>query len=241
MNYSIVTCCNRIPEQPYYTLNEFIKSLNDEYIIVLDEKFGGTWKGLGSKAKWLYKLLTLGVIKTEFIIFCDCWDLVFTDPPKHLFETYLREFPEHPVVISSEKNCFPDDTKTEYDMLPYTSTYKYLNSGMIVGKVTDVIKILESMDVMNLQDDYRKEDGNNWHQNDQHRYQEEFLKQPVKMVLDYKQVLCQTMHDVSITELDLTGYKIRNVETGSKPCAIHFNGGAKTDWGRDAILNFLKL
>lgn len=239
--FKIITCCNRIPQEPYYCLNEFVKSLgeSEKDLIVLDERMG-KWDGLGTKPKWLYQALKSGMVDTPYVIFTDCWDMVFTRNPELIIDRFVYSF-RSDLVISCEKNCFPADLKDEYDALNPPTSYKYLNSGMIVGKTEALLKALEAMDLQNVPDDYRKEDGNMEHINDQFLWQQLFLKQPVKIALDYKQQLCQTMHDVSIDELDFTGAKIRNIETDSYPLAIHMNGGSKTSGVREPILKHLNL
>lgn len=238
--YTIVICCNRIPQEPYYCLNEFITSLAGNKCLVLDEGFGGQWKGLGSKPKWLYKALNENIINTHYILFTDCWDFVFSENPDKLMSEYFNRFGAD-LVFSAEKNCFPADTKEEYDKLPFTSSYKYLNSGMIVGKTEAMYELLKFMKPDEIVDDYRMEDGNNFHTNDQFLYQQSFLKQPVNISLDYNQVLCNTLHDVDISELDFSEKRIKNIETGSYPLSFHMNGSAKSGNCRTPILSHLNL
>lgn len=238
-SFKIVTVCNRFPAEPYYCLNEFIKSIGNHEPLVLGTQ-PGEYKGLGDKPKLLYKAIKDGLIKEKYIIFCDCWDLVFAVDPKEIMPLYLHF--EYPLVISSEKNCFPDYLKEEYENLPLAWTpYKYLNSGMIVGETDAMITVLEAMDLPNIPDDYRNEDGTMTHINDQFLYQQIFLQQPVKMRLDYEQHLCNTLHSVTLDQLDFTGKLIKNKETLSEPCSFHFNGSSKTDGLLNPVLSHLKL
>lgn len=239
-DFKIVTVCNRFPQEPYYCLNEFIKSLGEHEPLVLGTKVG-EYKGLGDKPKLLYKAIKEGLIKERYIIFCDCWDLVFAGNPSRVYNCYNLFYKDIPLVISCEKNCFPDVLRDEYNALPYTSSYRYLNSGMIVGETEALLLLLEYMDVMNFPDDYRQEDGNMFHLNDQFEYMKVFLEQPVKMVLDYKQILCNTLHSVSMDELYFLKSAIWNKETGFSPCSFHMNGSAKTDGLREPILKHLNL
>lgn len=235
--YSIVTCCNRVPTENYYCLTEYVKSLGDEQAIVLTENFG-KWGGLGTKPRWLYKAITDKIIDTKYILFSDCWDFVFAAPPKDLFDAYLQF--AVPIVISAEKNCFPNDLKDEYDKLNPPTSYKYLNSGLIVGETEAILTCLESMDAKNIPDDYW--DGEKMvNPNDQYFWQHEFLKQPIDISLDYYQSLCNTLHDVDISELEFDNSFIKNKETNTYPCSFHFNGNAKTQGLREPILKQLNL
>lgn len=236
-NYTIVTICNRIPTQDYYCFNEWAKSVDGTHGIIISE-VGTKYQGLCDKPKFVYRAIKQKAINTEFIIFCDSWDLVFATTPEEIITKFL-EF-DCDLVISAEKNCFPDDLKDKYDKLLFTSGYKYLNSGMIVGYTDKLLQTLEAMEVESIPDDYF--DGQkNIHFNDQFEYQKIFLKQPVNIKLDYKQKLCNTLHSVTLDELDFSEKRIRNKETNIYPCAFHMNGSAKTDGLREPILKHLNL
>lgn len=241
-DFRLVTVANKRPAEWYYTFDEFFKSLGDNEILVLGTH-AGQYGGLGSKVRLLYNAIINGEIKEKYIIFCDCFDLVFAVPPEYLYNYYRMWFPNVPLVISAEKNCFPSDLKEEYDKLHNgSSPYKYLNSGMIVGEVSAMISVLESMDAKNVPNDYWDAEKNCMvNPNDQFYYQQEFLKQPVEIYLDREQILCNTLHSVKLEELSFEPQGIRNIETGRVPCAFHFNGSAKTDGLREPILKHLNL
>lgn len=237
--YTIVTVANKIPEQSYYTFHEHFKSLQGVQPLVLGVN-PGEYGGLGSKPRLLFYAIKNNYIPTKHIVFCDCFDLVFAVHPDELFENYLRF--KSPFVISAEKNCFPADTKEEYDKLPATSSYKYLNSGMIVAETEAMLTVLEAMDAANIPNDYWSEEKNCMiNPNDQEYHQRIFLKQVVPSKLDYDQILCNTLHSVELEDLDFSGERIRNIETESFPCSFHLNGGAKTGPCRGPILKHLNL
>jgi len=77
--------------------------------------------------------------------------------------------------------------------------------------------------------------------NDQEYYQKEMLKQPVPMVMDIYQILCNTLHSVEPEELDFAKGKIFNKVTKTYPCSFHLNGGSKTGGLREPILKHLNL
>jgi hypothetical protein len=240
--YKIITVCNRRPTEPYYTFDEFFKSAGEQVWLLGTQP--GEYGGLGSKPRLLYNAIKAGAIKEKYIIFSDCFDIVFAVPPIHLFLKY-KQFCS-PLVISAEKNCFPDTHKKEYDELidhDYIETpYRYLNSGMIVGETDAMLAVLESMDAKNIPNDYWDEEKNcNVHPNDQEYYQKEFLKQPVQITLDRWQILCNTLHDVKEDEFDFSGNRILNKVTRTYPCSFHLNGGAKTGGLREPILQKLNL
>jgi len=223
--YKMITVANKIPQEPYYTFHEFFKSLGEQEILILGTH-PNEYGGLGSKPRLLYQAIKLGYVPEKYLIFCDCFDIVFATSVQEMFNKY-KQF-NSPFVISSEKNCFPATYKEQYDKLPdIRSPYGYVNSGMIIAETEAMLTVLEAMDAPNIPNDYW--DGKQMiNPNDQEYYQEQFLKQPVKMVMDSFQILCNTLHDVAVDELDFTNGKIYNKVTRTHPCAFHFNGGAKT-------------
>jgi hypothetical protein len=240
MTFSIVTVSTGKPKEPYYTYDEFFESLKrfcHAPIVLTPDK--GKRFGLGDKPKLLRKAILDGTITSDIIIFADCYDLVFAFSPEIIIERF-KAF-NSPFVCSCEKNCFPGDLK---DKFPESHTsYRYLNSGFIVAEKNALLAILESMDLDNVPDDYWSPEKNcTIHINDQFLFHEEFIKQPVKMVLDTYQFLSQTMCEVKLEELDLNNHSgILNIETTLRPATFHFNGGSKTSGVREPILKYLNL
>ena len=240
-NLRIVTVATHRPFQWYYTFDQFFASSRKHGFepLVLDGKFHH-YSGLGSKVKMVYKAIKDGLIPEKHILFCDCFDMFFADSPNELLRKWF-EFKDSPVVFSAEKNCLPADLKEQYDEFKYKSSYCYLNSGMIVGETEKFLQLLESMNPTEIPDDYRNPDGSMTHINDQFLYQQAFLNSPVNVALDNMQTLCQTLHEVNIDELDLSGEKIKNKETGECPILYHANGSAKDSGVKEPILKYLNL
>jgi len=189
----------------------------------------------------LYQAIKDKIIDTDFIIFTDCWDLVFTCHPDEIMEAY--GFFNKPIVISTEANCFPADLKEEFDKRDCPTKYKYLNSGFICGETEAILACLEAMDLPNLPDDYYDPERNcNVHPNDQFEWMKIAIDKPELIGLDYNQVLSQTLHGAKIDEFDFSKDRIKNKLTGSYPCTLHFNGGSKDDMAiREPILKHLNL
>jgi len=237
ISYTIFAVCNRVPKEDYYCLNEWEKSTEGANKLVVSG-VGTMYQGLFDKPKFMYRAIKNELITTEYIIACDCWDLVFVTSPEEIIEVFKTFNTD--IVFSSEKTCFPADRKEEYDKLPFTSSYKYLNSGMIVGKTASVLKLLEAMDVESVPDDYWDKD-HMVHFNDQAFYLDWFLKQPVPMKLDYDQKISTTLHAVDMDEIDFSEDGIMVKETNTFPCTIHGNGSGKTNGLLQASLKHLNL
>ncbi len=238
MSYQVVIISNRWPNEWYYLHKEFFKSLKGFQALHIQPM---QWGGLSTKPKVLYAAIKDGTIKTDHIIFTDCWDMVFAKTPDEVMSHY-NSF-EKPIVISCERNCFPADLKDDFDKVDTISPYKYLNSGFIVGETEAILTCLEAMDLPNLYDDhYDPIKQCNVHPNDQFEWQKIWAKQPVEIALDYNQLLSQTLHDETIDTFEFNEKGIFNKITETYPCAFHFNGGAKDNLQlRKPILTHLKL
>lgn len=247
----IVTISNRVPTQDYYTYQYLQKSAGSNEILVLGQQ-PGEYTGLSDKPRILYHAVKNGLVTEKYICFVDAWDVVFADTLESIMDKY-KSF-NSPIVIGSEKNCFPSHFKKEYDRLPNTSSYKYLNSGVIIGETEAILEVLEAMDAANLPRDYHNsQTGTNYHFNDQAMYMDMYLRQPVKMKLDYDCLIAQNMQDVTEDEIVYWGgcsvnpvnakmYSfIKNKETGTSPSIVHWNGSSKTGWSREKILKHLNL
>ncbi len=236
-DYTIVAISNRIPQQEYYTWAacfESFKRQGEEIMLLgMDGSYNGS---LIERPRYMHRILKEGLIKTKKIIYMDCWDLFLGGTVAEIFEKHTANNCD--ITISAERNCFPIDYKEEFDKLaPDNTTYKYLNCGVIVGETEALLTILEDMDAPNLPVDVPPH-----YPNEQIEYQKSFLKQPVKMVLDYSQDITWCLHDVNVSELGYSREVIYNNETQKFPSIIHLNGGAKTQFGiRETTLTHLKL
>lgn len=238
LNYTIFGVSNKFPKEDYYCFDAFIKSTEGMNKLLVSG-IGTEYIGLCDKAKFLYRAIKYDLIKTKYVIVTDVWDLVFCCQPEEIILRFLEQ--DCDVWFSSEKNCFPDFYKDEYDKLPAPTEYKYLNSGMIVAHTDKMLELLEAMKIEEIPTDYF--DGErNVHFVDQTEYGKAFLLQPVKMKLDYEQKLSRTLHNATLYELDFSEERIRNVDTGSYPCTMHMNGNGKsTNNLRTTILKHLNL
>lgn len=241
----IVTIANRWPHEDYYCYKSLFKSVGDNQILVLGQE-QGEYTGLSDKPRILYNAIKEGKIPEKNIVFIDAFDVVFVDTLE-IITSKFKSF-DCPIIIGAEKNCFPGNFQKEYDRLPHTSSYKYLNSGVIIGETEAILTVLEAMDAPNLPRDYHNtQNGTNFHFNDQAYYMDLYLRQPVKMKLDYNCEIVQNMQDVKEGDFILSQKSnvipngIINMETQSMPSIIHWNGGSKSAGTMQPILQHLNL
>lgn len=248
-SFKIVTIANHFPTQDYYCHQSLFKSVRDNEILVLG-KGEMEYTGLSDKPRILYNAIKDGKIPEKYIVFIDAFDVVFADTLEGIMDKF--ESFNSSIVIGAERNCFPNNFKKEYDRLQHTSSFKYLNSGVIVGETEAILTVLEAMDAPNLPRDYHDNiKGYNHHFNDQAYYMDLYLRQPVKMRLDYKCLIAQNMQDVTFDDIELIGKSgvyvdflyphIKNKETNTTPSIIHWNGGSKSAGTMQPILQHLNL
>lgn len=244
----IITIANHWPTQDYYCHQSLFKSVGDSEILILGTS-DFEYTGLSDKPRILYNAIKEGKIPEKNIIFIDAFDVVFAGTVEGIMDKF-QSF-NAPIVIGAERNCFPNNFQREYDRLQHTSSFKYLNSGVIVGETEAILTVLEAMDAPNLpRDYYNPQDGRNFHFNDQAYYMDMFLRQPVPMKLDYNCEIAQNMQDVTMDDISLFGggavggeqlNLIRNKETNTFPSIIHWNGGSKSAGTMQPIIKHLNL
>jgi hypothetical protein len=235
MNVHVITVANKRPEQDYYCFDQFIASLKRYGCEPTILGWEQPWTGLMNKPRHLLNKLR-GVDWDRPIIVCDAWDVVFADSPDNIIAKFkeIRGFSR--IMWNAERTLFPDATLE----FPQSKTsYRYLNSGFSVGFAEDYVHLLENMHLESIPDDYVNDKGENVGPNDQLYYQQQFLSRPFDMGLDSHCQMCQTLHGVKHEELDFSGERIRNIETGTYPMVFHMNG-YKELW-KDKILAKLGL
>ncbi len=234
-NITVAVISKGEPRESYFCFEEFKRSLKDFPITWLDTS---GYIDLSCRPRIFHRAIKDGTINTEYVILCDAWDLVFIDTPEQIIEKYKTFNAD--VVISGERNCFPADLKDEFDKLPHTSSYRYVNCGVIVGTLEGVKKMFEDMDTENIPVAHFDSDKGCWeYPNEQIEYQRCTLRQPVKIAIDYNQEITWCFHDVLPEEVGYKEGKLWNAETKTSPSIPHWNGGGKTNGTMHPILKFL--
>ncbi len=240
IDYTIAFVRDKYPTADYFCAREFDKSIEGENILGLGTGGKSEFDGLSDRPRIFYNAIKNGLIKTKYIFAIDCFDLVFVDKPEVILEKHFLLNCD--ISIGAEKNCFPDLLKEQFDELaPKNTSYKYLNCGTIIAETEALLAMYESMDALNKpRDFFDVEKGGMHHYNEQGWYMDEYLKQPVKIALDYNQNICNCLQNVKPEELDFSEQRIRNIECNTYPSIWHMNGSSKTDFGvRELILKHL--
>lgn len=236
----VVTVANKKPSEPYYTYDQFFASLRRYGVDPLVLGTGdGEYQGLASKPRLLKHAIESGRVQDDWMIFADCFDVVFAAPPERIVQMSREHYGDR-IVWNAERNCFPDaNLAGKHPETPFS--FKYLNSGLAVGPTADFLKLLQWMDADNLPVDHRDESGRMINPNDQDFFMRGFLFSGIDMRLDSECRICQALCGVTADDLSINKGLIVNRETHQVPLAFHFNGPAKTAGLREPILNALEL
>lgn len=224
MNAEVVTVSSRVPTEPYYHLAQFLESLRRFGEVPTNIGEGQPWRGLMTKPYLLREWLRAGKNRSDRLIVCDAWDIVFAQHP-HGIGDHCADLFGNAVVFNGEKGCWPREDLKE--CFPDDgSPWRFLNSGFMCGPADRILALVEAMDIEAIGFD----PPGGPYPNDQGEYQALYARQaehPVKMVVDTQCVLAQTGSACQLEEFDFSGLQIKNVLTGTTPGVWHFNGDAK--------------
>lgn len=229
MNAEVVCVSSRVPDrnrESYYRYDVFLESLRRFGEVPTVLGMNEPWHGLMTKPNHFRKWLRAGKNRSDRLIVCDSWDIIFALHPHGIGDVCRDRFGDA-VVFNGEKACWPRSDLS--DKFPDTGTpWRYLNSGFMCGTADKILALFESMNLESIGVD-RVEGGKRIEPNDQGEMQAAFVKQPVKMIVDGNCILAQTCSACSVDEFDFLGDKIRNKLTGTTPGVFHCNGGSKND------------
>lgn len=139
----------------------------------------------------------------DVVLFVDGYDVFSAENIEEIVRRYL-EF-KCKVVFACEETCWPDQSIAEN--FPESETpYRYLNSGMFIGRVDEIRKILS-----NHIDDW---------DDDQLYYHKEFLSGNHDIKLDYESYIFQC-YDETVHKREDSLY---NPRTNTLTCLYHGNG-----------------
>ena len=147
----------------------------------------------------------------DVLFFSDAYDIIISTSLDEITGRYL-EF-KHDIIFSSERFCWPSEElateiiATNKTIEPYNDTpYKYLNSGMFIGTVKHIKKLLN--EIPNDSDD-------------QLYYQKEYISKRHDIVLDLEGYIF-TCFDPKVT---INQGQLYNPVTKCYSCVYHGNGG----------------
>ncbi|XP_018576476.1 procollagen-lysine,2-oxoglutarate 5-dioxygenase 3, partial [Anoplophora glabripennis] len=196
--------------------------------------FGEKWKG-GDDIKrkpgggWKINLLKEALIPykddtKKIILFTDGYDVIFANGVNEILRRFEKSNAK--VLFGSEPYCWPDlELAPKYPEV--VDGKRFLNSGMYMGYISEILKLLERAAIKDTDDDqlfFTK------------AYLDEDFRNSIQFKLDHKSEIFQNINGAA-TELEIytidgkeggaEKYGIKNVITHTEPIILHGNGPSK--------------
>ena len=150
--------------------------------------------------------------ENHIILFTDCYDVMLIAPPRELLHKYMEM--QHPVVFSTESNCWPDEARAA-DYPPHDTPFRFLNSGGYIARAGHLREMLKSLNV-------------SAHDDDQRVFTNIYLEKPGSIKLDHEcQIFQSLLEPGDRLRWAPKPLRLQNVLTGTRPCVLHGNGGSE--------------
>ena len=180
------------------------------------------WRGFTDKIFAMRDVLEF-VPEEDVVCFVDAYDvLCFTHANEILekFHSYQRD-----LVVSSELNCYPVENEERYQPLlclgTSTSKYQYVNSGGYIGYCGAIKRMLQWKTDTEIEEMCRLGGDQQYVT----QYYLEFVHDDsVRIGLDVRQLMFQSMYKVSLRSFGWFDGRLYNHVLQSYPCFAHFNG-----------------
>lgn len=227
------TWCNIVDHPKLAVLEKSAKAFNIHITV------------LGKGIKWERNFLKVGLLleaikdlnADELILCTDAFDVLYLQDAQTIIDRYhaicasastnssgaeSKEAKQsEPIVFSAERlysHHYPK-YKAFWDAIPAPFGYRYLNSGTFIGYQKNLVAMLKQI---------LKDAHNYTEKSDQKLYAEYAVKNPGKIILDYRcelfwcpageQEILQNLYKV---ESDKQGCTLKNLKTKQNPCLIH--------------------
>ena len=242
----IITCISDKEDIGYkYALKASCTYHNLELITLLHTS---EWRTHRNKDFYLKNYL-FTLPENEIVLFTDGYDTILIGGEEQILKRYKLVSPESGIVISTEKYCSPDPSLINLYPLAYTQ-YRYLNSGGIIGKVSEILALLEKVNSLNIGNEEIASNQYKW--SNQYLWTQVFLQENVLNIkLDVncelfqtipnsieagykyagiikleerKQMIINSIDDILNEFIIDNGTSIKNTNTDTYPVHLHFCG-----------------
>jgi hypothetical protein len=153
--------------------------------------------------------------KDTIILVCDAYDVLPINGATNekLFNQIKESFDLNKITFNSEKNCYPNTSLLPLN--PYVnSNWKYLNGGIYVGRVKNILNMLETL-LPNMKGII-----------DQEVFSNSYIKGEFNIDIDHQCKVFQTLYQLDPNDLKFEDEIITNNLTNTKPLLVHGNGGS---------------
>lgn len=207
-----------IATKPHKVLDKIIsnvkKNKEDIEVLGLQENRLIGWEGhqnFGVKLRELYNYVNRPTLDpNDIVLFTDAYDVAYLGNQKEILRRY-KMFSK-PIIFGAERSCHPDPIKAkDYKFLDIE--FPFLNSGMIIGRVSALRQCMKG---------YQYDDRHD----DQRFWTTVFFENQDLIELDYENLLFLNAADIDLEDFEWNKktlwYKRRN------PLFVHINGPDKS-------------
>lgn len=177
--------------------------------------------GLGAKINALRRfVMRESMSPKDIVLFLDVFDIIVFAGEEEIVSKFLAVEQKYnkSLFFNAEEYCFPKPLCQESEYPESTTRWRYLNSGLMIGRVGALRQLLKEEVPATIVD------------GDQTWYQERFIRDrdSLGMTLDTRcEVICALVGaDESFGAVIRSDKRITVLETGTKPAVVHFNGVA---------------
>jgi hypothetical protein len=156
------------------------------------------------------------------VLVCDSYDVlpITGVTNETLLNKIINEFNLDKITFNAEKNCYPNpNLKNQYPNVE--SVWKFLNGGIYVGRVKNVISMLE-VSLPKMKGII-----------DQEIFSTLYVNNECNIEIDYNCKVFQTLFMLEDNDLTVSENQIKNNKTGHFPILVHGNG-------KSSLSKFLK-
>jgi len=192
--------------------NESIEVLGCDKNCTLGGELHGNGRKFGVKLLEVYDFLKRDNLNdNDIVLFSDAYDVYYSGNKSIIIERFNKM--NKPVVFGGEQCCYPDASKS--CLYPNTnSPFRYLNSGLFIGRVHALRECMK--DYIYIED-----------ADDQLWWTNKFLERQDLIELDYTNQLFMNCLWLRDDDLIINEDKVVFNRTGSTPQLIHGNGPSK--------------
>ncbi len=205
-------------------LQNLIRSLDDCHYKHIIVGMGEKWHGVINKTKGYHRQLHQLTDENEVVGLVDAYDVLVCGNSDELIKKY-NSISKNKVLFCGERmcargiNCQP---LNKWWANKKKHKNRYLNSGVIVGKVKDLRELFDWMLKSEIKDD-------------QLAAIDYVENNPDKVMIDYNHEVIATVTGVDFLEFKVKNGRVINKRTNTKPCIIHIPGSGfdlhfRIDW-----------
>lgn len=204
------------PEKAYY----LFETAKFHGITIENLSPGTAWNGL--KDKCIAMIAKVNSLPDDDIIcFLDAYDVIVNADAETILKTFKEAKCE--ILFGAETNLCPESLN-EYPYPESPTIFRYMNTGVYVGYVRAIRKMLQ---------------WGKFTSNDQEYMNLYFLKnnngKDVNVCLDYYSKLALNMVGIPWSELRIENGLVSLKQTNTVPCIVHFNGMSFLDLNKDYV------